>query len=112
MAEMKIPDKLAYTTREKIGEAVSFILTAAAVASCIVLFAVDTIGGMAVLYIVLSLIICGIFTLCSVYPQWTNIVSKPERCTDKCFHGIRTGCIVAKILFVLLLFICSLAAEI
>lgn len=110
MDNMKIPDKLEYTRGEKIGEAISFILTAAAIIVYIVLFAVGKMNGIVVLFIVLTLMFCGIFTLCSVYPQWTNIVNKPQLCTTKCFHSIRAGCIAAKTVMLVLNFICSILA--
>ena len=54
--------------------------------------------------IVVTLIIYGAFGICSVYPQWTNILHDPEKATDKAFHSIRKGCITAKAVFATALF--------
>lgn len=101
---MTIPDKVKYTNGEKTAEIITALLAIAFVATDIILFTAGTFGGDAVIMIVVTLIIHGAFSICSVYPQWTNILHDPEKATDKAFHSIRKGCITAKAIFATALF--------
>lgn len=100
-------DMLPYTKGEKIAEGLVLAELISGIVAMIICMIVGLVEGFAVLFVVLSVVIYGIFTCCSVYPQWTNIVSKPERYTDEQFHKIRWGCIIAKIIFIALLVGCS-----
>lgn len=96
---VKIPDKLKYTSGEKTAEAASLALAFAYAVLSIVMFALGALDGSVVIMVLVSLILCGAFTICSVYPQWTNIMYTPEKCTEKAFHRIRRNCIIAKLTF-------------
>lgn len=98
MKNEKIPDKLSYTKGELIAEIIVLSLVALLTAAYITLFAAGIFDGIVILMIVITLIIYGIFTVCSVYPQWSNIVNSPEKCSEKTFRRIRRNCIAAKLI--------------
>lgn len=96
-----IPDKVKYTKAEKIGEAAALVLTIATVVLCLLTVISDAVkNGGNVIVLVVTCIEYGAFTLCSVFPQWTNIMYHPENCTEKKLHTIRRGCIVGKLALV------------
>lgn len=105
---MAIPDKLPYTRGEKIAEILCGVLAAGFAAAMITLMALGIADGANIIMLVSLLIIYGIFSLCSVYPQGSNLFSKPEKMSDKAFHTARRGCIISKAVLMAAIFILSL----
>ncbi len=101
-------EKVNYTKGELTAEILAGIVTAGAVAGYIALFSLDKATGVAVILIVVSLILYVSLTLCSAFPQHTNVAMNPEKSSDKKLHTIRRGCIIAKIVVVGLLFLCTI----
>ncbi len=101
---MTIPDKVKYTNGEKTAEIMTALLITAFIVTDIILFTAGALGGEAVIMIVVTLIIYGVFSICSVYPQGSNILNDPEKATDKAFHSIRKSCITAKAILATVLF--------
>lgn len=101
---MTIPDKLPYTKAEKVGEAVCGAAAAAMLAVVIILIITGFLTGAALIPLVVSLVVYGVFTLCSVYPQHTNLFNKPEKCTEEGFRSARKELIWAKLILVTALF--------
>lgn len=99
-----IIEKLPLTKGEKVAEIVSGELTIGSVVGYVVLMSTGVISGVAVIMIVLSLIWYTAFTICSLFPQHTNIAMNPEKCSEKRLRSIRRGCIAANIIFVALMF--------
>ncbi len=109
---MQIPDNIEFTKGEKASVIASAVLVGIYSIMYIVLTAVGYISGLSVLMLVLSLIVDGIMSLCAVYPQSTNIVSKPEKYSLKEFHAIRKGFIVGCFIFPAVMFVYSVFAKI
>lgn len=105
---MKIPDKLSYTSGEKAAEISCGISAALLCAAEVVMMAAGLTGGENMIFLVVMLIIYGVFSLCSVYPQHTNIFGKPEEIYEKAFHAVRRGCIISRAVLMAALFILSL----
>ncbi len=101
---MNANEKLIYSKGEKFAEAASIIVAAGSVAGYIALLALDKTSGVTVIYIVVSLILYTALTLCSAFPQHTNVAMNPEKSSDKKLHIIRQCCIAAKIVVIGLLF--------
>ena len=93
---MNIPDKLPYTTGERRAEMIAGII------------AVGFLTGGEIIIIIVELVIYGLFSLCSVYPQHTNLFNKPEKCTESRFRSVRREFIAAKIILTAALFVLSL----
>lgn len=105
---MVIPDKLTYTRSEKIAEIACAGAAAAFTAAMIAMMTLgQTDGGNSILLVVL-LIIYGLFTICSVYPQHTNLFDKPERISEASFRKTRCGLIIAKTILMAAIFVLSL----
>ena len=104
---MKITENLSYTKGEKIAESFALAEVLLGNAAVVVCMAAGLIEGFAVLFIVISIVMYGILTCCSVYPHATNIVTKPELYTEHQFHVIRHGCIVGKMIFAAVLLVCA-----
>ena len=66
-----------------VTEIASGALTAAVAAAMIVLTALGAVGGYAVILLVVMLVLYGTLTLCSVYPQHTNVLGKAENADEK-----------------------------
>lgn len=94
---MNIPDKVPYLLHEKTAEAISAVMVVCSAAVEIVMMALGVMEGSTIILLLVSLIVYVIFSVCSAWPQWTNLVNKPEECTEARFHAIRMGCIVAKL---------------
>lgn len=105
---MNIPDKLPFTKGERLAEFLAGVFAAVLVAAQIVLIALGVLSGGEIIIIVVELVIYGVFSLCSVYPQHTNLFTKPENCTKSKFHRARRGCITSKMILVAALFLMSL----
>ena len=106
--ERMIPDKLKYTRGEKAAEITGGAALAAFAAVMITLMALNVTGGGNIILLVVMLMIYGIFSVCSVYPQWTNVLKKPESASDRDFHKVRRGCIIAKLTLVSAVFLLSM----
>ena len=105
---MVIPDKLTYTHGEKIAEVACAGTGAVFTAAMITLMALgQTDGGNSILLVVL-LIIYGLFTICSVFPQHTNLFDKPENISEASFRKARRGLIIAKMMLMAAIFVLSL----
>ena len=105
---MVIPDKLTYTHGEKIAEAACAGTEAVFTAAMITLMALgQTNGGNSILLVVL-MIVYGLFTICSVFPQHTNLFDKPERISEASFRKARRGLIIAKAILMAAIFVLSL----
>ena len=66
----------------------------------------QTDGGNSILLVVL-LIIYGLFTICSVFPQHTNLFDKPENISEASFRKARRGLIIAKTILMAAIFALS-----
>ena len=105
---MVIPDKLTYTRSEKIAEIACAGTAAIFTSSMVTLMALgQTDGGNSILLVVL-LIIYGLFTICSVFPQHTNLFDKPENISEASFRKARRGLIIAKTILMAAIFVLSL----
>ena len=106
---MNANEKLIYTKGEKFAEIAAIIVTACAVAGYILMFALGKISGEAIIMLILTVIIYGICTLCSVSPQHANVFSRPENCTEKQFRHARRWFIIGKIALVLTMFLIAVS---
>lgn len=109
---MNIPDKLPYTKSEKTAEALCGAAAAAVAAAEIILMLTGYLTGAALIVLVVELMIYGAFSACSVYPQHTNLFTKPEDCTEEKFRRARRNMIIAKLILVTALFVITLIAKI
>ncbi len=103
-----IPDRLKYTRGEKAAEITGGAALAAFAAVMITLMALNVTGGGNIILLVVMLMIYGIFSVCAVYPQWTNVLKKPESASDRDLHKVRRGCIIAKLTLVSAVFLLSI----
>ena len=99
-----VPDKVAYTSGEKKAEILGGIMLAVFAAVIIALMALGVSGGGNIIMLVVLLIIYGLFSVCGVYPQGTNIMKKPESASDP----VRRGCIIAKFVLCAAVFLLSM----
>lgn len=105
---MVIPDNLIYTRNEKIAEIASVGTVLAFTAAMISMMSLgQTDGGNSILVVVM-LVIYGVFTLCSVFPQHTNLFENPENISEASFRKTRCGLIIAKTILVSAIFVLSL----
>lgn len=109
---MTIPDKLNFTKGEKTAEIICAAIFAAFLAAYITLIAVGYLTGASIIMIVISGVMYTVWTTCSVYPQWTNLVSRPEEVSEKNLHRLRKGCLVADYLFLILIFATTVIARV
>lgn len=105
---MTIPDKLEYTKAEKAGEIACGIFAVAFTAAEITMMVLGITDGGNIILLVVMLIIYGMFSLCGVYPQHTNLFNKPEKVSEENFHKVRSGCIIGKAVVMIALFLLSL----
>lgn len=105
---MAIPDKVRYTKGEKTAEIVGGALLAVYVAVIITLMVMGITDGGNIIFLVVMLIEYGVFSICSVYPQGSNVLNKPETATDRDFHRVRRGSIIAKYVMSTAVFLLSL----
>lgn len=99
-----IPDKIPFTRGERIAEIICAVLFAVFTAAYIVLIVVGYLSGEAIIMMVCNGILYAVCTLCSVWPQGTNLVSRPENYTEEAFHKLRKGCIAAAYIFLVVVF--------
>jgi hypothetical protein len=102
---MKIPDKLVYTKAEKTAEICAAAVAAVFTALYIILVCMGVYSGAAIIMAVATAILYGAFTVCSVYPQHTNLASNPETLTEDKLRSLRCQCIAAKILLTAAMFV-------
>ena len=105
---MTVPDKLGYTKGERLAEILCGAFAACIAAAMVVMMALGATDGGNIILLVVLLIINGVFSLCSVYPQHTNIFSKPERISEKGFRTTRRAFLIAQAVFTAALFVLSL----
>ncbi|MGN1108080.1 MAG: hypothetical protein ACI4RK_01745 [Oscillospiraceae bacterium] len=105
---MAIPDKVRFSKGEKAAEILGGIMLAVYSAVSILMMALGTTGGENIILLVVMLVGYGIISICSTYPQGSNVISHPENATDKVFHRVRWGCIIAKYVISTVIFILSL----
>ncbi|MDE6030926.1 MAG: hypothetical protein K2G32_04830 [Oscillospiraceae bacterium] len=96
-------EKLTYSMSERVFEILCALLAAGTTVGYVMMTAAGK--GSSVILLVVSLIIYAALTLCSFFPQHTNIAYEPEKCTERNLRLIRRGCIAAKIILITLLFI-------
>lgn len=101
---MNLIDKIPFTKGEKIAEIICAVLFGVFFAAYIVLIAMGYLTGASIIMIVISGVMYTIWTLCSIYPQWTNLVSKPEDMSEEKLHKLRRGCLAADYIFLVLIF--------
>ena len=93
-----IPDKLKYTRKEKLFELTSVIFALLSIAGLIVMSVLGYSKNLFI-YIVIMPVVFGSFSIASVYPQWTNLVSDKEGCNgEEYFRKIRRNVIIAKLI--------------
>ena len=107
-AAVDIPDKVKYTKGEKVFEILCGAFAACTVAAMITLMALGIIDGGCIIILVSLLILYGILSLCAVYPQHTNLFSKPEKISEKGFHTARRALTIARFVFTAALFTLTL----
>ncbi len=77
-----------------------------------VLMLSDRLSGMAVIMIVITALSDGIFTVCTFYPQHTNLTGKEnEKCSEEKLHEIRRGCITACYIIPAVMFVLMIAGS-
>lgn len=103
-----VPDKVAYTRGEKTAEIAGGAFIAAFAAVMITLMALNITDGGNIIFLVVMLIIYGIFSVCEVYPQSTNILKNPESASDRDYHRVRCGCIISKLALISAVFLLSM----
>ena len=103
-----VPDKVAYTSGEKTAEILGGVMLAVFAAVIVALMALGASGGENIIMLVVMLIEYGIFSICSVYPQGSNVLKKPESATDRDFHKVRRGSIIAKYVLTSAVFLLSM----
>ena len=103
-----IPDKVGYTRGEKAAEIVGGVMLAVFTAVIISLMALGISDGANIILLVVMLVVYGIFSVCGVYPQWTNVLNKPEKASEQDFRRVRRGCIIARTAIVCAVFLFSM----
>ena len=109
---MTIPDKLSFTSGERIAEIICAVLFAVFFAAYIVLIAVGYLSGASIIMMVITGVFYTVWTTCSVYPQWTNLVSKPEDISEEKLHKLRRSCLAADYIFLILIFVFSVISRV
>ena len=103
-----MPDKVSYTAAEKTAELLGGVLTVLFEAAMITLMASGVTDGENIIIAVVMLVVYGVFSVCGVYPQWTNVLKKPDSASERDFHRVRSGCIIAKVSVCAVLFLISM----
>lgn len=101
---MMFSEEFTYTKGEKIAETISAVLAVGFDGAYIALMITGQLSGFGILYIVISSIIYGAFTVASKAPQFTsNALAQKDISEDK-IRLIRRWCIAAKIIVMTALF--------
>lgn len=93
---MKI-EKLTYTNGEKAAEIAGGVIAMGVIAGLLVMSISGRIDGENIIMAVGAGILYATLTLCSAFPQHTNIAMNPEKISEKNLRAIRRGCLIAKI---------------
>ncbi len=104
-----ILDKLPYTKGEKTAEIVCGAACGAILITELVLLILGKITSGAVVIIVASLVVYGILSGCSVYPQHTNVFTYPERQTEEKFHAARRALCWSRLILMAAMFAMAVA---
>ncbi len=92
-----IPDKLKYTKIEKLFELFSVVFALLSIAGLIVMSVLGYSKDLFIYFVIMPAIF-GAFSIASVYPQWTNLVSDKEGCNgEEYYRKIRRNAIIAKL---------------
>lgn len=98
-------EEFTYTKGEKTAEVISAVLAVGFDAAYIVLMILGKLSGFGILFIVISSIIYGAFTVGSKAPQFTSNALANKNITEDKIRSIRRGCIAIKIAVMCALFI-------
>lgn len=92
-----IPDKLKYTKKEKLFELISVVFMLLSLVGLIVMCAAGHSGDLFIYFVIMPAVF-GAFSIASVYPQWTNLVSDKEGYNgEEYYRKIRRNAIIAKL---------------
>ncbi|MDE7398223.1 MAG: hypothetical protein K2N06_01725 [Oscillospiraceae bacterium] len=101
-------EEFTYTKGERIAEVISTVLAVGFDGAYIALMVLGKISGFGILFIIVSSIVYGAFTLGSKAPQFTsNALADKEISEDK-IRLIRRGCIATKIAVMCVLFVLTI----
>lgn len=103
-------EEYTYTKGEKIAETVSAVLAVGFDGAYIALMISGRLSGFGILYIVISSMIYGAFTVCSKAPQFTSNALAQKNIFEEKLRLIRRGCIAAKIVVMTALFALAMTA--
>lgn len=98
-------EEFTYTKGEKTAEVISAVLAVGFDAAYIALMIFGKLSGFGILFIVISSIIYGAFTVCSKAPQFTSNALAQKDISEEKLRLIRRGCIAAKIVVMSALFV-------
>lgn len=101
-------EEYTYTRGEKIAETISLVLAVGFDGAYIALMIAGRLSGFAILYIVISSIVYGAFTVCSKAPQFTSNALAHKGISEDKIRSIRRWCIAAKIIVMGALFALAL----
>lgn len=105
---MMFSEEFTYTKGERVAEVISSVLAVGFDGAYIALMVLGKISGFGILFIIVSSIVYGAFTLGSKAPQFTsNALADKELSEDK-IRSIRRGCIAAKIAVMCVLFVLAM----
>lgn len=93
---MKI-EKLTYTKGEKAAEIAGGIIAMSGIAGLLIMTISGRIDGDNIIIALVVGILYATLTLCSAWPQHSNIAMNPEKLSEKNLRAIRRGCLIAKI---------------
>lgn len=93
---MKI-EKLTYTKGEKAAEIAGGIIAMGGIAGLPTMTISGRIDGDNIIIALVVGILYATLTLCSAWPQHSNIAMNPEKLSEKNLRAIRRGCLIAKI---------------
>lgn len=105
MKTPSIPDKLPYTSGEKIADILSIVFCITIAAVQIILFAAGVFGSGAIFTSITTLVIGAAFTFVSIYPQHTNIFEGKSDLTEQMFRKLRKQGIASKFILSALVFL-------
>lgn len=93
---MKI-EKLTYTNGEKAAEIAGGVIAMGGIAGLLIMSISGRIDGDNIIIALVVGILYATLTLCSAWPQHSNIAMNPEKLSEKNLRAIRRGCLIAKI---------------
>lgn len=101
-------EEYTYTKGEKIAEVISGVLAVGFDGAYIALMILGKISGFGILFIIISSIIYGAFSLGSKAPQFTSNALADKQISENKIRSIRRGCIAAKIAIMCALFVLAM----